>query len=85
MNFVQKKADKRRSKRLEIKMGDSNISDEEFKDIVRNYPAVYKRSSVDFRDKNKKANSWRAIAESSKMDVSKAMARYNSIRIQFSR
>ena len=48
-------------------MGNSNISDEEVMAIVRNYPAIYKRSSVDFCNKNKKANSWRANTESSWM------------------
>ena len=51
-------------------MGDSNISDKESMDILTNYPAVYNRSSIDFCYKNKKGNSWRAIAESARLDVS---------------
>ena len=56
-----------------------NLTDETFMDIVREYPAIYKRSSVSFRDKNKKPNSWHCIAEATCMDVAKAMTRYNSI------
>ena len=50
-------------------------SDEKFMDVVREYPAIYQRSSVDFRDKNKKANSWSWVTSATDMDVSKAMAR----------
>ena len=38
-----------------------NVTNEEFMEEVARYECVYNRNSKDFKDKNKKANSWGKI------------------------
>ena len=60
-------------------------SDEVFMDIIREYPTIYNRSSKDFKDKTKKSNCWRAVAERLDEPVDIVKRRYESIRTQFSK
>ena len=46
-----------------------SLTDEKFMDVIREYPAIYERSSPAFRDKNKRSNSWRHVAEATNMDI----------------
>ena len=63
----------------------SHDPDIAFMEIVRNYPAIYDRSSKDFKDVSKKANCWKRVAEQCNEPVAKVKTRYNSIRTDFSR
>ena len=40
-----------------------NATNEEFMEEVARYECVYNRNSKDFKDKNKKNNSWQKIGE----------------------
>ena len=40
-----------------------NVTNEEFMEEVARYECVYNRNSKDFKDKNKKNNSWQKIGE----------------------
>ena len=40
-----------------------NVTNEEFMEEVAQYECVYNRNSKNFKDKNKKANSWEKIEE----------------------
>ena len=40
-----------------------NVTNEEFMEEVARYECVYNRNSKNFKDKNKKANSWEKIGE----------------------
>ena len=40
-----------------------NVTNEEFMEEVVRYECVYNRNSKNFKDKNKKANSWEKIGE----------------------
>ena len=60
-------------------------SDETFMDIIREYPTIYDRGSRDFKDKNKKSNCWKAVAERLDEPVDIVKRRYEGIRIQFSK
>ena len=46
-------------------------------------PVLYDRSLKDFKDKNKKSNCWKAIAEKVGQPVDQVKRRYKSIRTQF--
>ena len=35
----------------------------DFMDVIQDYPSIYNRSSKDFKDKFKKDNFWKAVAE----------------------
>ena len=54
------------------------VTNEEFMEEVARYECVYKRNSKNFKDKNKKANSWEKIGE--KFNLS--CLRMNIFRIQ---
>ena len=40
-----------------------NVTNEEFMEEVARYECVYNRNSKNFKDKNKKANSWEKVSE----------------------
>ena len=42
---------------------EANENDAIFMEIIREFPTIYNRASKDFKDRNKKANSWKKIAE----------------------
>ena len=44
-------------------MEHGNVTNEEFMEKVARYECVYNRNSKNFKDKNKKANSWEKIGE----------------------
>ena len=54
------------------------VTNEEFMEEVARYECVYNRNSKNFKDKNKKANSWEIIGE--KFNLS--CLRMNIFRIQ---
>ena len=64
---------------------DAKQSDEAFMDIIREYPTIYDRASKDFKDKNKKSNCWKAVAERLDEPVDIVKQHYESIRTQFSK
>ena len=56
-----------------------------FMNILRELPTIYNRASKDFKDRNKKANSWKAVAEYISESIGVVKRRYESIRTSFSR
>jgi hypothetical protein len=40
-----------------------DVDDVAFMEIIREFPTVYNRTLKDFKDRNKKSNCWKAIAE----------------------
>lgn len=64
---------------------DSNheFDDVEFMEIIREFPTIYNRSLNDFKDRNKKSNCWKAIAEKVGQPVDQIKRRYESIRTRF--
>ena len=71
---------------LAFKMADDcnhEFDDVEFMEIIREFPTIYNRSLKDFKDRNKKSNCWKAIAEKVGQPVDQVKRRYESIRTQF--
>ena len=64
---------------------DSNheFDDVQFMEIIREFPTIYNQSLKDFKDRNKKSNCWKAIAEKVGHSVDQVKRRYESIRTQF--
>ena len=52
-------------------------TDELFMDIIHNYRLAWDRGCTDFKDRNKKENSWVKIAEEAKMTVQQATTKYH--------
>lgn len=61
-------------------MSEVGLNNSELMDTIRCYPAIYDKGSVDFRDKNKKANAWKAVSEKCSCEVASAQTRYRTIR-----
>lgn len=59
------------------------FDDVEFMEIIREFPTIYNRSLNDFKDRNKKSNCWKAIAEKVGQPVDQIKRRYESIRTRF--
>lgn len=57
--------------------------DVKFMEIIREFPTVYNRSLKEFKDRNKKSNCWKAIAEKVGQPIDQVKRRYESIRTQF--
>ena len=55
----------------------------DFMDVIQDYPSIYNRSSKDFKDKFKKDNFWKAVAERVIEPVDVIKKRYENIRTQF--
>ena len=51
----------------------------------KKFPSIYNRASKDFKDRNKKANSWKKIAERLHETIDSVKRRYETIRTEFSR
>ena len=64
---------------------EANENDSIFMEIIREFPTIYNRASKDFKDRNKKANSWKKIAEYLGQSFEDVKRRYESIRTSFSR
>ena len=64
---------------------EANENDASFMEIIREFPTIYNRASKDFKERNKKANSWKKIAEYVGQSVEDVKRRYESIRTSFSR
>ena len=47
----------------------ATVSEQEFMDIVHNYRAAWDRGCSEFKDRNKKSNSWMEIARLAGVDV----------------
>ena len=62
---------------------DSADSDVSFMEIIREFPTIYVQSMKDFKDRNKKSNCWKAIAERLDQPVDQIKSRYESTRTQF--
>ena len=57
-----------------------NISNKEFVEEVVRYEYVYHRNSKDFKDKNKKANSWENIGEKCNLLAAEAEVKLCNVR-----
>ena len=67
-------------------MADKNNSadsDVSFLEIICEFPSIYDRSLIHFKDRNKKSNCWKAIAERLDQPVDQIKSTYGSIRTQF--
>jgi len=62
-----------------------NVSNEEFMEEVARYECVYHRNSKDFKDKNKKANSWKKIGEKFNLSAAEAEVKFRNIRTAYGR
>ena len=52
---------------------------------VARYECVYNRNSKDFKDKNKKANSWEKIGEKFNFSAEEAEVKFRNIRTAYGR
>lgn len=57
-----------------------NLTNDEFMEEVARYERVYNRNSRDFKDINKKANSWEKIGEKFNLSAAKAEVEFRNIR-----
>lgn len=70
---------------IEIDVNKIRDNDALFMELIQEYPTIYDRKSKDFKDRNKKANCWKIIAERLGETVDKVKRRYETIRTNFSR
>ena len=63
----------------------ASYSDEAFMGIIRENPTIYDRSHKDFKDKSKKSNCWREVAQQLDEPVDIVKRGYESIRTQYSK
>ena len=56
-----------------------NVSNEEFMEEAAPYEYVYHRNSGDFKDKNKKANSWENIGGKFNLSAAEAEVKFRNI------
>ena len=66
-------------------VGHANVYNEEFMEEVARYECVYHRNSKDFKDKNKKANSWQKIGEKFNLSAREAEVKFRNIRTAYGR
>ena len=64
-------------------MADEREGIADFMDVIQEYPSIYNRSSQDFKDKLKKGNCWKAVANRVCEPVDVVKKRYENIRTQF--
>ena len=62
----------------------ASYSDEAFMGIIREYLTNYDRSYKDFKDKSRKSNCWREVAQRLDEPFEIVKRRYESIRTQYS-
>ena len=62
-----------------------NVTNEEFMEDFARYECVYNRNSKDFKDKNKKANSWEKIGEKFNLSAAEAEVKFRKIRTAYGR
>ncbi|XP_068722407.1 uncharacterized protein [Montipora capricornis] len=60
-----------------------NVTNEEFMEEVARYECVYNRNSKDFKDKNKKANSWGKIGGKFNLSAAEAEVKFRNIRTAY--
>lgn len=58
----------------------SEINNEDLMSAVQRYPIIWDKTRSDYRDNEKKNNSWKAIALSLNLDSEKCKSRWKSIR-----
>ena len=51
--------------------------------IIQEYPAIYNRSSGNFKDRDKKSRAWAEVAKRANEELSTAMSIYQSTRTAF--
>ena len=62
-----------------------DVTNEEFMEEVARYECVYNRNSKDFKDKNKKNNSWQKIGEKFNLSAAEAEVKFRNIRTAYGR
>ena len=62
-----------------------NVTNEEFMEEVARYECVYNRNSKNFKEKNKKANSWQKIGEKFNLSAAEAEVKLRNIRTTYGR
>lgn len=61
------------------------MTNEVFMEIVRQFPILYDRFSIDFKDKHKKNNAWAKVAETTGFPVEECIKKYKNIRTNYVR
>ena len=62
-----------------------NVTNEEFMEEVARYECLFNRNSKDFKDKNKKNNSWQKIGEKFNLSPAEAEVKFRNIRTAYGR
>ena len=62
-----------------------NVTNEEFMAEVARYECIYNRNSKNFKDKNKKANSWQKFGEKFNLLAAEAEVKFCNIRTAYGR
>ena len=61
------------------------LTDEEFMEVIRDFPGVYDKNHEDFRDKTKKEECWEKISDVLNVRIEDTKRRYETIRTRLSR
>ena len=61
------------------------LTDEEFMEVIRDFPGVYDKNHEDFRDKSKKEECWEKISDILNVRIEDTKRRYETIRTRLSR
>ena len=61
------------------------LTDEEFMEVIRDFPGVYDKNHEDFRDKAKKEVCWEKISDVLNVRIEDTKRRYETIRTRLSR
>lgn len=62
-----------------------NVTNEEFMEEVARYECIYNRNSKNFKDKNKKANSWQKFGDKFNLLTAEAEVKFCNIRTAYGR
>lgn len=60
-----------------------DLNNTELMDAVRKYPAIYDKAAPEYKDRNKKSNAWKNVADSLNVEISLCQTRYRTIRTKF--
>lgn len=61
------------------------LTDEEFMEVIRDFPGVYDKNNEDFKDKTRKEECWEKISEILNVRIEDTKRRYETIRTRLSR
>eukprot|EP00111_Clytia_hemisphaerica_P009846 TCONS_00028867-protein len=61
------------------------LTDEEFMEVIRDFPGVYDKNHEDFRDKTRKEECWEKISDILNVRIEDTKRRYETIRTRLSR